>query len=209
MKTIACACILLPLAANAATTFTETWNVSTAIPDNDDAGYTNTRNLVAPDITEIESVTVALNFSGGWNGDLYVYLVHGTGFSVLLNRPGRAPGTPDGAASSGMTITLDDLGASDIHTSIPLVGGGFSGTYQPDGRITDPLLVVSADPRPAMFSSFTGLDANGSWTLFVADQSAGGISTLNSWTLTVTGVPEPGASLLGALGVLLLWRRSR
>ncbi len=209
MKTIACACILLPLAANAATTFTETWNVSTAIPDNDDAGYTNTRNLVAPDITEIESVTVALNFSGGWNGDLYVYLVHGTGFSVLLNRPGRDTGTPDGAATVGMSITLDDLATTDIHTGIPMSGGVVTGTWKPDGRTADPLVVVSSDPRSALLSSFDGLNANGNWTLFVADQSPGSVSTLQSWTLTVTGVPEPSAALLAAMASLGLLRRRR
>ena len=209
MKTLVASWVFLPLAASAATTFTQTWNVSTAIPDNDDVGYTNTRVLSTPGITEIESVTVGLAFSGGFNGDLYAYLVHGSGFTVLLNRPGRDPGTPDGAASSGMTITLDDLGSADIHAAIPMLGGSFSGTYQPDGRITDPLGVAATDPRPALFSSFTGLDANGSWTLFVADQSAGGVSTLNGWTLTVTGVPEPGTSLLGALGLLLLTRRTR
>jgi hypothetical protein len=41
-----------------------------------------------------------------------------------------------------------------------------SGTYQPDGRTTDPLTVLDTDPRMAMLSSFTGLDANVTWTLF-------------------------------------------
>ena len=32
---------------------------------------------------------MTLNLSGGWNGDLYAYLVHNSGFAVLLNRVGR------------------------------------------------------------------------------------------------------------------------
>jgi len=58
-------------------------------------------------------------------------------------------------------------------------------------------------------NSFIGLDPNGNWTLFVADQAAGETSTLQSWTLTITGVPEPSAALFGGLGVLLLLRRRR
>ena len=209
MKSTACALVLLPLAANAATTYSNTWTVNYAVPDNDDAGYSNTRNLATLDITEITSVTVELNFSGGFNGDLYGYLVHGSGFAVLLNRPGRDTGTPDGSATVGMHIIFDDAAAADLHTAIPMSGGAVSGIYQPDGRATDPLLVVAGDPRSAMLASFSGLNANGNWTLFLADQSPGAISTLQSWTLTVTGVPEPSAALLGAASSLVLLRRRR
>jgi hypothetical protein len=47
-------------------------------------------NLPAgPTITD---VNVGLQLSGGWNGDLYAYLVHSSGFAVLLNRVGRGTG---------------------------------------------------------------------------------------------------------------------
>lgn len=203
------ACVLLPLAASAATTFTGTWNVSAVIPDNDDVGYSNTQNISDPGMTEITGITVDLTFSGGWNGDLYAYLVHDSGFSVLLNRPGRSISAPDGSATVGMDITFDDNAGSDIHTAIPMSGGPVSGTFQPDGRITDPLLVLSGDSRPAMLSSFIGLNANGSWTIFVADQSAGDVATLDSWSLSVTAVPEPGTAALGVIGILLVLRRKR
>jgi len=193
----------------AATTWSQTWNVSTAIPDNDDVGFADTRTINVPDITEIENVTVGLHFTGGWNGDLYAYLVHGSGFAVLLNRPGRSLSYPDGSATVGMEVTFDDSAFADLHTAIPMSGGSVIGTYQPDGRITDPLDVLDTDPRPAMLSSFIGLDANNTWTLFVADQAAGETSTLQSWTLTITGVPEPSVALLGGLGMLLLLRRRR
>ena len=77
-----------------------------------------------------------------------------------------------------------------------------TGSFQPDGRTTDPLAVLATDARPAMLSSFTGLDANGSWTLFLADQASGEVSTLQSWSLSITGVPEPSAALLSALAVI-------
>lgn len=203
--------VLLPsLSARAGTSITQTWNISTAIPDNDDIGFSNTQSLTAPGITGIESVTVGLNFAGGWNGDLYAYLVHDGVISVLLNRPGRSLANGDGAASSGMTINLSDIAATDIHTAIPMSGGSVSDTFQPDGRTRDPLAVYDTDPRPAMLASFQGLDVNGSWTLFVADQAAGEVSTLQSWSLTVTGVPEPSTCmLLGAFALGLACSRRR
>lgn len=204
MKLFLSLCSLLPMAATASTTYTGSWNVSTAIPDNDDAGYSNTRTITVPGITEIQSVTVDLTFIGGWNGDLYAYLVHDSGFSMLLNRPGRSLSALDGSATVGLAVTLSDSALSDIHTAIPMSGNNITGTFQPDGRITDPLNVLSSDARPAMLSSFTGLNANGDWTLFVADQSAGSTATLQSWGMTITGVPEPSVPLLGGLGVLFV-----
>ena len=50
-------------------------------------GFPDTRSVNIPGVDEIESVTVNLNFTGGWNGDLYAHLVHGSGFLVLFNRP--------------------------------------------------------------------------------------------------------------------------
>jgi subtilisin-like proprotein convertase family protein len=40
-------------------------------------------------------------------------------------------------------------------------------------------------------SSFNGLSADGTWTLFLADMSASEESTLVSWGLQITAVPEP------------------
>lgn len=208
-----------PLAtlSHAAATFTNTFHVSTAIPDNNDTGYVSRQtiepgsggNPAAPEISFITGVTVDLTFTGGWNGDLYVYLIHQTGYSVLLNRIGRSAANPDGNANPGMTITVADEASTDVHQS----GSGNStltGAYQPDGRTTDPDSVLPTDPRTAFLSSFNGLDAAGEWTLFVADLGAGGQSTLESWSLTITAtVPEPstGILLLGASSLAVSRRR--
>ena len=185
MKLLSFLITLLPATLSAAT-WTDTWTVPTAIPDNDDVGFTDSRAVSVPGQVKVDSVTVNLNFTGGWNGDLYAYLVHGTGFTVLLNRPGRDASTRDGSASAGLNITLDESATPDIHTAIPMSGGTVIGTFKPDGRTTDPLAVVSTDPRTALFASFAGLDLNGGWKLFVADQSPGAISTLQSWSLNAT-----------------------
>ena len=209
---ILCLPIFLLLAAvpltRAATIINQTFTVNLPVPDNDDTGLANYQVISAPGLNEILDVDVGLVFSGGWNGDLYAYLVHGSGFSVLLNRVGRTTLNPDGSASVGMNITLDDEALNEAHVSFANVGVVTS-NYQPDARETDPLFTLDTDPRTALLDSFDGLDPNGTWTLFVADQSAGETSTLQSWSLTITAIPEPSAALLGLAGMAVLLRRRR
>ncbi|MBN8459518.1 MAG: PEP-CTERM sorting domain-containing protein [Verrucomicrobia bacterium] len=183
--------------------------MSTAIPDNDDAGFVDTRAVSIPGMELIADVTVTLNFTGGWNGDLYAYLVHGGGFAVLLNRPGRSLTSTDGSATVGMDITFSDSAPSDVHTAIPMSGGSVSGTYQPDSREADPLAVLDTAPRTAFLSNFAALDPNGTWSIFVADQSPGETSTLQSWSLNITTVPEPSSALFTLLSTAVLLRRRR
>lgn len=99
-----------------------------------------------------------------------------------------------------MSITLDDSAAADVHTAISGSGTVF-GTYQPDARTADPLLVTDLSTRSAFLSSFTGLDPNGTWSLFVADQSPGAISTLQFWSLNISAIPEPSHAV--PLGIIL------
>lgn len=218
MKPLLFIVLFLPLctAAHAAVTFTSTLNASTTIPDNDDTGIVS-RMTITPDVAAVPSaaeievitgVSVGLNFSDGWNGDLYVYLRHDSGFAILLNRIGRDTGNADGSATSGMMVTLDGNAGTDIHE--PLSNSGvLTGTYQEDGRNIDPDSVLAGDSRTALLSSFNGLDAAGEWTLFVADLNPGDQSTLQSWTLTITAVPEPCSAVLLLGACLLAVRRKR
>src|SRR5205823_2621880 len=70
--------------------FTSGFNNGGVIPDGNPAGFSDTRNidlgaLPSGTTSEITDVNVRLNISGGYNGDLYGYLVHSSGFAVLLN----------------------------------------------------------------------------------------------------------------------------
>jgi hypothetical protein len=56
-------------------------------------------------------------------------------------------------------------------------------------------------------TTFDGLDATGTWTLLLADLAAGNQSTLVSWDLDITTVPEPSSLVLGALGLGLMATR--
>lgn len=206
----------LATTAEAAVTFTNTFNVSTAIPDNDDTGYVSDQTITAgedgvppaSEILFITHVTVALNFTDGWNGDIYVYLVHDTGFSVLLNRIGRSAENPDGNATSGMSITLDDDAPTNVHEA-PTTLDILTGIYRADGSLSDPDSLTFDDLGTAGLSNLNGLNAAGNWTLFVADVSPGDQTTLESWSITVTAVPEPAAALLSAVSFSLLLRRRR
>jgi subtilisin-like proprotein convertase family protein len=198
--------------------------VNQAIPDGNFSGLANTQTLPAS-FAPIQSVAVTVVLTplgeGGFMGDLYATLAHdGGGYSVLLNRPGKQPGRAFGYSDDvTVSVTLADDAAADIHQyRLTLTGNEFlpltsalTGRWLPDGRNTDPLLVSTSDLRDATLASFNGANQAGNWTLFVADVSGGGEYQLDSWSLAVTVIPEPGGVLgalaLGALGWVILQRR--
>ena len=147
---------------------------------------------------QLGSIIVTLSISGGYNGDLYASLSHGSAYAVLLNRVGASAGNPYGSGSSGLAITLNMGLLEDIHNAIgapgqPIAGSGFSAdgrvNYTDTGRDTAHTLDV-----------FNQTDPHGTWTLYFADLSPGSVSMLNAWSLDITTVPEPLNAALGCLG---------
>jgi subtilisin-like proprotein convertase family protein len=192
----------------AATPIAYNWTGSQTVPDNNASGVAFSFNVSAGGPLVITSVTVDLSIAGGWNGDLYAYLSHGSGFSVLLNRIGSTATNSGGSGVSGMNIELSDSYLTDIHTAL---NNPLSGNFAPDGRLENPLTVRDTDPRTALLGGFNGLDPNGTWTLFFADLSPLATSTIQSWTVNIgVTVPEPGSATILALGMigLGLLRRS-
>jgi subtilisin-like proprotein convertase family protein len=181
--------------------------VLTDIPDGNPTGLGSTIQ-VGGLASQLQNITVSLDISGGFNGDLYAYLSHGSsGFAVLLNRVGKTGSDPFGYADAGFSITLSDAASQDIHGYGGNGGLAFSGNLQPDGRNANPQLVLDSSPRSAMLSSFIGSDPNGPWVLFVADMAGGGgQATLQDWSIAITAVPEPGIGTLfiAMTGCLLL-----
>lgn len=194
-------------AAAALHTFNSGFANSGVIPDANPSGWSDTRTLSGITETSITDLNVVLNLSGGYNGDLYGYLLYqaapgaSTGtMAVLLNRVGQNTGAPGsqtyvfGFDTAGFAnVTLDDQGDDgNIHNvANPTSGSGVS--YTPDG---------------GSLASFNGLNPNGTWTLFFADLSGGDASTLVSWGLDITAVPEPTtwallifAGVAGSVGV--------
>jgi hypothetical protein len=208
--------LLLPAALVALASLPAHTQLIIPVPDGT-GGLARTMEITAPPLP-IAELRVTLDLSGpdGFVGDLYATLQHESGaFAVLLNRPGRDAGLPDGYDDRGLRVTFDFYGP-DIHTyrdtlGGPPAGGLLTGTWSADGRTADPDDVVTGSPRSALLSSFVGLEPSGEWILFIADVNPGGQVFLNNWSLDITPVPEPsqGALLLGGLGVVILRLRRR
>ena len=190
------------------------------IPDGNPVGVAFGGNFTYAGASDtVLGVSVTLDITGGYNGSLYAYLVHDGTVVMLLNKPGATSGNPFGAPGSGMSsVTLADgsSGSSvtinsypnttvtisgDVQTATESPGVAFTGAYKADGTLGD----------------FVGSSADGSWTLFFADlTSGGGTSTLNTWNLNLTVVPEPVflalltfvAMFLALAGLKWAWKKT-
>ena len=190
-------------------------NANSVVPDGNLNGLASTATVEGLS-GSIFDVTISFDISGGNNSDLYAYLVGPQGnFAVLLNRVGLGAANPHGYEDGGFAITLSDAAIFNIHdyqSAGPVINNGqVTGTWAPDGRNIDPQASPSlfdSTAATAMLGSFAGTDPNGVWTLFIADLSGGGESTLENWTLTLRTIPEPSATAMIVLGGLtLLWCR--
>lgn len=190
--------------------------VNQLIPDGSPTGLASAINI-SGQTASVADITVNLDITGSWNGDLYAYLVHGGGFAVLLNRVGSTPTDIYGYGDSGMNVSFNDNAAGgNIHyyqlVTTPAAGTQLTGTWAPDGRNVSPYSVTGTETPTALLSSFSDLDVNGSWTLFVADVSGGDLNYLTSWGLeidTITTVPEPAwCGALAGMALLALLARS-
>jgi subtilisin-like proprotein convertase family protein len=197
--------------------------VGATIPDGNLNGFQNSQTIsgLSGPITDLN---VTLEISGGFNGDFYAFLTHGSMTTILLNRVGRDSthqvGYPDagfGPDALANAFTLDDQAAADVHyyrnSAYSLnASGQLTGSWQPDGRLLDPLSPASAfdgASRSAPLSLFNGLDPNGPWTVYIADVSSGGEGSLVGWGLQITTVPEPAIPTFLACGTftLMCWRK--
>ena len=212
--------LLLASFAHAQLSTTNTYGetgLNLVIPDNNEVGIA--RTIPVSGLTQnISYIQVTLDITGGFNGDLYAYLLGPQGgFAVLLNRVGVSSGNSIGYANPGFnnTFVLQD-GYSDVHTyqsgNVNLTGP-LGGIWAPDGRNIDPQSSPSAFDvlGTANFSVFENTVGNGNWTIFVADLSPGSQSQLIDWGLTIVTVPEPQtwAMVIGGSAMLLVLRRRK
>jgi subtilisin-like proprotein convertase family protein len=177
------------------------YTVDRAVPDGGFLGIFDTR-VVSTAIHSVTNLQVRLKISGTYNGDLFCYVTHGSGYSVLLNRVGRSSNNAFGYDDDGLDVTFDDGATNDVHGygQIPNtpVGTNLTGMWVVDGRTNRPSEVVDTDARPALLSGFNGLDPNGNWTVFVADVGAGDAHTLVSWGLEISGTEAPPGPVAGS-----------
>lgn len=209
---------LLAAAHLQAQTVTNSFSLTPAgtVPDGSPVGLTEQFSVTGLAGT-IANVQLQLDITGGFNGDLYAYLISPQGqMAVLLNRAGVDGGNPFGYGNAGFNITLDGAAADNVHFyqsgSYTLAGGRLTGTWAADGRNIDPQSAgaVFASAATAaglnLYNGVHGGDANGLWTLFIADlASGGGAPVLNQAFLSITTVPEPTSVTVALLGGAMLW----
>src|SRR6266851_2341211 len=188
------------LSASAQTTTTTTnFNVGIGVPDDQPSGVASAQTVSTP-IAYVTGLKVSLKLTGTWNGDLYCYLTHSSGYTVLLNRVGRRSTSSLGYGDEGFNVTFDDASTNgDIHiyrrtlstNESMSISGALTNVWAPDGRTANPATVLDTSSRTALLSSFNGLNPNGEWVLFVADMESGDIFTLDNWGLEITGYTPP------------------
>ena len=129
-------------------TFSSGFANSGYVPDNNPSGWADSRTVsgLGSNLL-ITDVRVGLNISGGWNGDLYGYLLYqpaggGAGtLMLLLDRVGD-PGIGGGYGDTGFAVTLSDAGAHPIESYQSFAystsgSGQLQGTWQAnDGSAT-------------------------------------------------------------------------
>ena len=153
-------------------------------------------------LSSITDVNVRLNLTSHnaaepmYLGDLYASLTLGTvseayRSTVLLNRPGRSNTDAFGSALSSLNVTLDDSASTNVWAAT-----SNTGTYQADGRLS-----VNPNTTGVGFVNGThglaaldgSIPASDRASLLVADYSQGGIATLTSWGLSITGTINSGS----------------
>jgi subtilisin-like proprotein convertase family protein len=158
-----------------------------AIEDN----TTATSDIVVTANAIIQSLTVSLDITHTYVGDLVFTLSNGSTTVTLLDRPGVPAGTFGNSDNLDGVYTFSDLGSGQISET--------TGT----GLIA-PGIYNSANP----LSAFAGANTAGTWTLLISDDAGGDLGTLNGWSLdfkAATGaVPEPGTWLMMILGFGLI-----
>jgi uncharacterized protein (TIGR03382 family) len=218
-----CLLALLGLASSTqAAVFTYTDSATTAIPDGESSGVARslTANTGGQTITGVEvSMNISATLGGTpFIGDLYLYLTNGSEVAILANRPGRSAAAGAGYSDEqSIDILFSQVAAADFHNyrltatgshAIPL-SGTLTGVWEADGRITDPASVLDTDARTAGLDVFNGDLADDTWSIFAADLSSGGTHQINSWSISLTVVPEPGTAAFALLSTAALIRRRR
>ena len=178
------------------------WNGTTVVGDGTTGVFDFT--LSGSAIGSISDITVNLKIDGAYTGDLYATLTGGGRTAVLLNRVGL----PSDYGNAGFDVTFTTATSPDIHDyqslSPSYTANLLTGTWSADGRFASPGNGQLSDARDNKLDVFNGADPSGTWTLFVVDCSGGGgPGDVQSFSVSVTAVPEPAETAMAISGLLL------
>lgn len=187
------ACLLAGALTGPAGAIDATGTNTGAIPDNDPAGRVVSFNLAGM-TSPVTSVEVQLDLTHTFTGDLTATLRSPGGLAtlVILGRTGVQTGTNFGASANlGGLYRFDDGAPGDLKSvALPLA----TGATVPPGRYRTSTAGVSATLRGGcstwLRGAFAGLapaQANGTWTLTIADAVSSDTGSINAALLRVRG----------------------
>jgi subtilisin-like proprotein convertase family protein len=202
---------LLILAANSSLFAQTTFSNTGEIIINDGSPATPYPSEIAVSgLGNLTNVTVTLTgITHSFPDDIDILLVGPQGQqAVIFSDVG---GGPDLTAGS-YTITLDDAALLPV----PDTGTLASGTFKPTNTgAGDPFPAPAPAGAPgSLLSVFNGTNPNGTWSLYVVDDSAQDNGSITGgWALNITAaaVPEPSTWLLLGAGMagIVMFRRFR
>ena len=182
------------------------------IPDNNVVGgQSDIPVALAKTISDPSKVTVNLDLTHTWSGDVTVGLVVPggpvTGAIALLKRIGSTTPTGVGSSANFGAGNVLSFNSAATGTIVPPVGTNLlipTGIYLPTVSATlNPTAYTVAD----LSATFTNLAVNGTWSLVFLDSAAGDTGTLNNWQIvfdagTFLGVDTtitstPGLTVMG------------
>ena len=127
---------------------------------------------------------VEINLEHSWDGDIGILLI-GPGGQVLELSTGN------GGAGDDFTNTIfSDLAGDYITNGAP----PFTGSFKPEGRVTNLANPYSNVPdlgTHTFESTYNGLNADGTWILYINDFVVADVGLLISWSITFNQNGQP------------------
>jgi len=156
--------VTLPILLPASVTFSN--SQATNIPDNDVTNPVLSTieilGAISEQVGEGSILSVCLDITHSWDGDLDIYLISPSGQFITLS-------TDNGGSGDNYTQTCFTATAVNPIEGLGPPDAPFTGEYLPESPWED----------------IYGADMNGIWMLQVSDDSGGFAGTLNGWSMTL------------------------
>jgi subtilisin-like proprotein convertase family protein len=146
------------------------------------APYPSTISVAGADNTTTQVTVELLGLAHTFPADVDVLLVAPTGRSLTLMSDHSGDG---GTRVTGVDLTFSDDAGSRLPESEPLASGTYLPTNWDDGEPDTWMPPGSLDSGATELATFDGDDPNGTWSLYVADDSNGDVGWIGGWCLTI------------------------
>jgi len=146
------------------------------------------------------NITLQLTLAHSFMGDLQMWLVAPSGQVLELS-------TRNGGGNNNINVVFSDAATTNITAATVTTSTGadvcppttfaYNGTFKPEGRnnvVTAFNVAPSNVPAAGTFTfanTFSGINADGTWTLRADDGVGGDDGVSCSWSISFAGVPVP------------------